>query len=97
MATRAPWKALLSDAGFHDVRVRTLSLTARFHADTLFPRANAMALAGMSAAGKAMNDHQRMRVVEAIVSESAPVLARYMDVSGGFAFELSTNLASGKG
>jgi hypothetical protein len=45
-------------------------------------RLNAMALVGMSAAGKTMDDPARKRVVESVVSESLPVLSAYSDGSG---------------
>jgi len=68
----------------------------RFEADTWLLRGNAMALVGMSAAGKTMDEQGRKRVVEAIVSESEPVRERYVDGSE-MAFELSTNLATARG
>jgi hypothetical protein len=46
----------------------------------------------MSAAGKTMSDGERRDAVEAIASESAPVVQRYA-VGPKIAFELSTNLA----
>jgi hypothetical protein len=55
-----------------------------------------MAFVGMSAASKGMDEQERKRVVDAIVSESAPVLQRYTDGSG-LAFGLSTNLAIAEG
>lgn len=92
----APLERLLRDAGFRDVRSKTVSRTIRFDDGALFLRLNAMALIGMSAAGKAMDDQERKRAVDAIVSESTPVLRSYADGSG-LAFELSTNLATAKG
>lgn len=89
-------KALLRDAGFHDVRSKVLSRTIRFDGDVPYLRMNTMALVGMSAAGKAMTDEERQRSVEAIVTESAPVLQSFSDGSG-LAFELSTNLATARG
>ena len=89
-------EALLRDAGFHDVRSRTISRRIRFEDGAPLLRLNAMALVGMSAAGKAMADHERMRVVEDIVSGSAPVLQSYADGSG-VAFELSSNLVTANG
>jgi hypothetical protein len=74
------------------VRVETLSCTIRVDADVCFERLNAMALVGMSAAGKTMSDGERRDAVEAIASESAPVVQRYA-VGPKIAFELSTNLA----
>lgn len=61
-----------------------------------FLRLNTIALVGMSAAGKAMGDEERKRVVEEIVGESAPTLQQYSD-GPGLAFELSTNVATAKG
>jgi ubiquinone/menaquinone biosynthesis C-methylase UbiE len=90
-----PLEALLRQAGFHDVRSGTLSRTMRF-GDTRFPRMNAMALVGMSAAGKSMDGKQRQSVVEAIVNDSASVVQRYTDGSG-IAFAISTNLATATG
>jgi ubiquinone/menaquinone biosynthesis C-methylase UbiE len=87
---------LLRDAGFDDVRSRTISRTIRFNNDPTLVRLNAMALVGISAAGKEMGDEERKRVVGVIVRESAPVLQAYTDESG-VAFELSTNLATAKG
>lgn len=92
----APIEALLRDAGFHDVRSRTISRRIRFEDGAPLLRLNTMALVGMSTAGKAMTDNERKRAVEDIVSGSAPVLQSYADGSG-VAFELSSNLVTAKG
>jgi ubiquinone/menaquinone biosynthesis C-methylase UbiE len=92
----APLETLLRDAGFHDVRVGTVLRTIRFDDGAPFLRLNTMALVGMSPAGRAMGNRERQRVVDAIASESAPVLQAYSDGSG-LAFGLSTNLATAKG
>jgi ubiquinone/menaquinone biosynthesis C-methylase UbiE len=92
----APLGALLRAAGFRDVEARTISRTIRFADGAVFVRMNAMALVGMSAAGKAMDDRERKRVAETVVSESGPVLSSYSDGSA-LAFELSTNLATARG
>jgi hypothetical protein len=55
-----------------------------------------MALVGMSAAGKAMVDDERKRIVETIIGDSLPVARRYADGSE-LTFELRTNLATAKG
>ncbi len=89
-------EALLRGAGFHDVRSRTVSRTIRFEDGAPFVRLNTMAFVGMSAAGKAMGDQERKRVVDVVVAESAPVLASYSDGTE-LAFGLSTNLATAKG
>ncbi len=52
-----------------------------------------MALAGMSAAGKAVNNEERKRIVETIMNESLPVLRSYAN-GARVAFELSANLAT---
>ncbi|WP_181170158.1 MULTISPECIES: methyltransferase domain-containing protein [unclassified Mesorhizobium] len=92
----APLEALLRDAGFHDVRSRTISRAIRFEDGAAFLRLNTMALVGMSAAGKAMAEQERKRVVEDIVNGSAAVLRSRSDGSG-VVFELSSNLATAKG
>ncbi|MBZ9850797.1 methyltransferase domain-containing protein [Mesorhizobium sp. CA14] len=89
-------EVLLRDAGFHDVRSRTISRRIRFEDGAPLLRLNTMALVGMSAAGKAMADQERKHVVEDIMSGSAPVLQSYADGSG-VAFELSSNLVTAKG
>ncbi|BCH35237.1 ubiquinone/menaquinone biosynthesis methyltransferase [Mesorhizobium sp. L-8-10] len=92
----APLEALLRDAGFHDVRSRTISRTIRFDDGAPLLRLNTMALVGMSAAGNEMSDRERKRVVEKIVGESTPVLRSYADGSG-LAFELRSNVATARG
>lgn len=92
----AALEALLRDAGFEDVQSSTLSRTIRFEDGGVFARLNTMAFIGMSATGKSMNDQERKRALETIVTESAPVLQSYSDASGT-AFELSTNLATASG
>ena len=89
-------EALLRGAGFEGVQSRKISRTIRFTDGAPFLRLNTMALVGMSAAGKAMADEERKRIVEEIVSESARALQQYSDGSG-LAFELSTNLATARG
>lgn len=92
----APLEALLRDAGFHEVRSRIVSRTTHFGEGVPFLHLNTMALVGMSSSAKELGDQERKRVVEAIVSESAPVLQPYT-IGSGLAFELSTNLATAKG
>ncbi|MEP9386166.1 methyltransferase domain-containing protein [Mesorhizobium sp. KR9-304] len=92
----APLETLLRDAGFSDVRSKVLTRKIRFNADTPFLRLNAMALVGMSAAGKALNDQARKDLVEEIVGESVPIQQSYTDGSM-LAFELRTNLATAIG
>ncbi|SIT58238.1 hypothetical protein BQ8794_50340 [Mesorhizobium prunaredense] len=92
----APLEALLRDAGFHEVRSRIVLRTIHFGEGVPFPHLNTMALVGMSSLAKELSDQESKRVVEAIVSESAPVLQPYT-IGSGLAFELGTNLATAKG
>jgi hypothetical protein len=92
----APLEALLHEAGLHDVRVKSMSRTIRFDDGPVFVRMNAMALAGMSPAGKQMSEEERGRVVAAIASASAEVLSSYSN-EAGLAFEISTNIATARG
>jgi len=89
-------EVLLRNAGFREVQIRTVSRTIRFEDGAPLLRGNTMALVGMSKAGKTLNDQERKRLVEAVVSESAAVLQRYSD-GNGLAFALSTNLATARG
>ena len=88
--------ALLRDAGFHDVRSRTLSRTLRFEDGAAFVRMNAMALVGMSGAGKTMRDAERQRSVETIANDSVPVLRAHTR-DGTLVFELGSNVATARG
>jgi SAM-dependent methyltransferase len=88
-------EALLCDARLVNVRVQTISRTIVFEDSAPFVRMNAMALVGMSAAGKAMNAEERNRAVETIASDSAPVVAAYSN-GQQLNFELRTNLATGR-
>jgi ubiquinone/menaquinone biosynthesis C-methylase UbiE len=87
---------LLREAGFLEVRSRIISRIAHFNPDTWLLRGNAMALIGMSAAAKDLDEAERHRVADAIVSESECVRERYSDGSE-LAFEMSTNLATARG
>ena len=87
---------LLQGAGFNEVRSKVLSCNIRFEDGAPFLRLNAMALVGMSAAGKAMSDTERSRMVDTIASESIPVQQSFAGGSA-LAFELKTNLATARG
>ena len=90
-----PLVALLRDAGFHDIRTKTVSRTIRFEDGSVFIRLNAMALVGMSGRSKEMADHEREGAVMAIVRDSGGVLEANTR-EAGFAFQLSTNLATAR-
>jgi SAM-dependent methyltransferase len=87
---------LLRDAGFVGVQVRERSCTVRFEDDgQAFVRLNSMALIGMSAAGKAMSREERQRILETIVSDSAPLLSACTD--GFLTVETRSSLATARG
>jgi ubiquinone/menaquinone biosynthesis C-methylase UbiE len=89
-----PLEALLRDAGFREVRSKTLSRTIRFKDGNVFVRLNAMALVGMSASGKEMGDQDKERTVRAIVHDSAGVVRSNTD-EACFAFEIGANVVTG--
>ena len=87
---------LLTDAGLNDISVRTMTRLLRLPDATLFVRLNAMALVGMSSAGKTMDEEKKAQVVSAIVADSGDVIARYAD-GEGLAFHLGSNVATARG
>lgn len=90
-----PIESLLHDAGFREVRSKTLSRTIRFSDASVIVRLNTMALVGMSAAAKSLSDDERQRAAEAVARDSGDVVQRYRDGSG-VAFELRTNLTTAR-
>jgi ubiquinone/menaquinone biosynthesis C-methylase UbiE len=92
----AALEALLRDAGLRDMQSKTLSRTLRFTDGASFLRLNAMALVGMSAAGKAMDEQQRLSAVDAIVDDSADLASAHTERSV-LTFEMRTNLATARG
>lgn len=91
----APIEALLVDAGFHHVKVETMSRVVRFAEPAVFLRMNATALVGMSAASSTMDDAGRAEAVSQITQECSQVLPRFAD-GDGLAFEISTNMATAR-
>ena len=91
-----PLEALFRDAGFRDVRSKTVSRAIRFADGSVFVRLNAMALVGMSAASKEMGDEEREQMMAAIVRDSAEVVRPHTDETG-FAFDLSANVVTAIG
>jgi ubiquinone/menaquinone biosynthesis C-methylase UbiE len=87
---------LLTDAGFKDVRVETVSQTTRFAEAAVLVRLNAMALVGMSAGSEGLSDAERARLVTALVEESAAVLEPYAD-GKGLVFETSAIVGTARG
>jgi ubiquinone/menaquinone biosynthesis C-methylase UbiE len=91
----AALEKLLNEAGFLNVRSRVISRIAHFNADSWMIRGNAVALLGTSAAGKAMDEAEKHRVIDTIVVASQSVHDRYCD-GAEIAFEVSTNLATAR-
>ena len=87
-------EALLTDAGFRDVRVETVARTIRFEDPARFVQMNANAIVGMSPTGKNAGEAERARLAAVIADESRQVTLRYGDAAG-LSFDLSTNAATG--
>lgn len=87
--------ALFTEAGFSDVVVEEITLPIRFADGQTFARMNAMALVGMSEAGKGLSDPMKEETANLIAANSSHVLARYAD-GKGIAFDLGTNLLTAR-
>ncbi|MGD9903751.1 MAG: class I SAM-dependent methyltransferase [Vicinamibacterales bacterium] len=88
--------ALLTAAGIAEVAVTTVSKVLRFADGMAFARLNAMALVGMSKAAGTMDEAARAAAAAAIAADSVPVVAAFSD-GGGLAFDLPSNVATGRG
>jgi ubiquinone/menaquinone biosynthesis C-methylase UbiE len=88
-------QSLIRDAGFREVRSKKSSRTIRFDDGPLFVRMNAMALVGMSAASKELNDENRAQVVQAITRDSDEVVRANTDEQG-FAYEIGTSVVTAR-
>jgi ubiquinone/menaquinone biosynthesis C-methylase UbiE len=91
-----PLETVLRNAGFRDVRSKTVSRTIRFDDGSVFVRLNAMALVGMSAVAKEMDDEDRERIVATITGDSIDVVRPYTD-GYRLAFDLGANVATARG
>jgi ubiquinone/menaquinone biosynthesis C-methylase UbiE len=89
-------ESLFRDAGCHDVRAKTLLRAIRFDDGSVFVRLNAMALVGMSAASKEMDDEARAQVVEAVTRDSTDLVRAHTD-EHGFAYEIGANVVTARG
>jgi ubiquinone/menaquinone biosynthesis C-methylase UbiE len=90
-----PLEALLRDAGFRDVRSKTVSRSMHFDDAAVFVRLNATALVGMSAASGEMSNAERERSVAAIARDSTEALLPYTD-QAGLSFELGATVATAR-
>ena len=86
---------LFVEAGFHDVRVGTVSKTIHFDDAAAFIRLNAMALVGMSQASQTMSEEDRARLIEAIAADSIETIRPYAGPES-LAFAMSTNVAAAR-
>lgn len=84
-------RTLLADGGFQAIRIETVVRQVRMSGD-VFARLNAMAVVGMSAAGKTMNDEQRGQAVAAVTTDSVDALQPYME-GNDLVFEIGSNIA----
>ncbi len=83
---------LLSDAGWRDVRVETVTRTIHFEDPSLFFYMNANALTGMSPASQGMRDAERSAMVSLISEECG----RLVSPGSPATFDLSTNVATAR-
>lgn len=89
-------RQLLVDGGFQDVQIETVTILIRMSGSPdVFAQMNAMAVVGMSAAGKTMTDEQRAQAIAAVASDSVAVLQPYIE-GDGVAFEIGTNMATAR-
>jgi ubiquinone/menaquinone biosynthesis C-methylase UbiE len=84
--------SLLGGAGFGDVSVERFTHDVRFSDGTLFARLNAMAVIGMTAKGKGLNDAERAEMAGRIAADSQDVISRSTG-QGEFVLPLATNIA----
>jgi ubiquinone/menaquinone biosynthesis C-methylase UbiE len=88
-------KALLADAGFHDVRADTVPHDVRLRDGSLYARLNAMAVIGMSEKGKGLTEAERSELASRIAADSEDLIARQTK-EGAFVLPLTTNVATAR-
>jgi ubiquinone/menaquinone biosynthesis C-methylase UbiE len=84
-------RRLMTEAGFAAINVETVTHSIRMPDPSVFLQLNAMALVGMSPAGKAMSEEQRQRVVSGITADSADAAGRYVQGTD-LVFDLMANI-----
>ena len=89
------FRALLTDGGFHDMKVETFSHDVRFSDGASFATLNAMAVIGMTERGKKLKEGERGELAGRIAAESRAVIARHTK-DGEFVIPLSTNIATAR-
>jgi ubiquinone/menaquinone biosynthesis C-methylase UbiE len=85
-------EGLLVDGGFKDARIETMSHDVRLGDGALYARLNAMAVIGMTAKGKAMNESERAELAGRIAADSQELIARFTR-NGAFLLPLTSNIA----
>ena len=88
-------RTILTDAGFKDVRVEVFPHDVRLPDGALFARLNAMAVIGMTDAGKKLGESERGELAGRIAAESHQVIAKYTK-DGEFVLPLATNIATAR-
>jgi ubiquinone/menaquinone biosynthesis C-methylase UbiE len=88
-------RAVLTDGGFADVHVEVFSHDVRFPDGALFARLNAMAVIGMTDAGKKLAESERGELAGRIAADSKDVIAKYTR-NGEFVLPLATNIATAR-
>lgn len=90
-----PLAGLLRLNGLRDTSVTTLTRTIRFENADVLLRLNTIAVLGMIRAAKQMDEEARATTIARIVADSAGAISQYAD-GNGVAFDLTTNLATGR-
>jgi ubiquinone/menaquinone biosynthesis C-methylase UbiE len=85
-------RTLLVDGGFQEIHVETAVHEIRISGVDVFARLNAMAVVGMSAAAKTMNDEQRAEAITSVTVDSIEALQSYVD-GDDVVFDIASNIA----
>jgi ubiquinone/menaquinone biosynthesis C-methylase UbiE len=88
-------RAVLTEGGFSDVQVDTVTRDVQFADGAVFARLNAMAVIGMSDKGKAMSEAERGELAGRIAAESTDAIGR-VTRNGVFALPLTAVVAAGR-
>ena len=91
----AQLQAMIEAAGFGDVRVDTVEVTARFLDARAFTRMSVLAFGAVLPGFAAMSDSARSAFITTIEAETADVMAQHRD-GDGVKFPVRANLVTGK-
>jgi hypothetical protein len=86
---------LLTEAGFRDVQVDTITRVVRGLDGPTHAQLNAMAIVGMSPAAKLLGDAERARLIDQVATGSLAVIGRFTGAAG-FELDLATNIATAR-